>query len=98
MHRQAAVACDTRLLRIRSHASTPPAHQRCTDSPSGWLVSPPHLLSHMLGCACRLRDWHSLWSRFQTGSSIRFCTARNSAELLSRSHNPARATPAAPGD
>jgi crotonobetainyl-CoA:carnitine CoA-transferase CaiB-like acyl-CoA transferase len=33
----------TRLLRIRSHASTPPAHQRCTDSPSGWLVSPPHL-------------------------------------------------------
>jgi hypothetical protein len=39
----------SRLLRIRSHASTPPAHQRCTDSPSGWLVSPPHLLSHMLG-------------------------------------------------
>jgi ABC-type phosphate/phosphonate transport system ATPase subunit len=26
-----------------AHASTPPAHQRCTDSPSGWLVSPPHL-------------------------------------------------------
>jgi peptide/nickel transport system permease protein len=27
----------------QAHASTPPAHQRCTDSPSGWLVSPPHL-------------------------------------------------------
>src|SRR5699024_587421 len=44
--------------------------------------------------ACRLRDWHSLWSRFQTGSSIRFYTIDTTAAVSNRSHNPARATPA----